>query len=94
MSRVPIGTRAPAPVTDVQGAQSVGGVRADAPASASRTIHTGDGIAWIDTNPLSASHAVVTSLPDISETRSRSVPRWREWFVNTAELLCASSVFE
>lgn len=54
-----------------------------------RTIHHGDGIAWLRANPLDATHAIVTSLPDVSEI-GRPLVEWRAWFVDTAELVCSS----
>ena len=56
--------------------------------SASRTIHVGDGVAWIAERALPAPHAVVTSLPDVSEMPSMSLDVWREWFVETVALAC------
>src|SRR5436190_630095 len=54
-----------------------------------RTIHHGDGIAWLREHPLPADHAIVTSLPDVSEI-GRPLDAWREWFVETAALACSS----
>ena len=54
-----------------------------------RTILEGDGVAWLEQSVLSASHAVVTSLPDASEMRARGFEGWRRWFVDTAALVCA-----
>ncbi len=54
----------------------------------SRTIHEGDGLAWLRANDLSDAHAVVTSLPDASELRGLSFEAWRAWFVDTARLAC------
>ena len=56
----------------------------------SRTIHTGDGVAWLRENPLPPTHAIVTSLPDASEMRALGFEGWQEWFVETAALVCAS----
>lgn len=54
-----------------------------------RTIHAGDGIAWLKTNtPLPADHSIITSLPDSSEVPSMGFERWRAWFSETSELLC------
>lgn len=55
----------------------------------SRTIHTGDGIAWLAAARLPSSHAVVTSLPDVSEMKPMTLDAWRAWFVETAALVCA-----
>ncbi len=56
---------------------------------AGRTIHHGDGVAWLREHPLPPDHAIVTSLPDVSEI-SRPLDEWRAWFVDTAALCCAS----
>ncbi len=54
----------------------------------SRTIHEGDGLAWLRASALTDADAVVTSLPDASELRSLSFEAWRAWFVDTAALVC------
>lgn len=59
---------------------------ADAP---TRAILVGDGVAWLTANPLPATHAVVTSLPDVSEMKPMRLDAWREWFVATVALVCA-----
>lgn len=63
-----------------------------APASVltpSRTVLTGDGVAWLAESALSPAHAVVTSLPDVSEVRTLDLDGWRAWFVDTVALVCA-----
>jgi hypothetical protein len=62
-------------------------VPAPAPVVA-RTVVVGDGIAWMTRARLDASHAIVTSLPDVSELRPMTLPAWKDWFVETAELVC------
>ena len=57
----------------------------------SRVIHVGDGVAWLASAPLPPDHAVVTSLPDVSEVSSMGFDGWREWFVATVALACAQS---
>ena len=42
----------------------------EGPPAPTRTIVAGDGIAWLSANALPPTHAVVTSLPDVSEMRS------------------------
>jgi len=37
---------------------------APAPADTRRTVHHGDGVAWLEAAELSSQHAIVTSLPD------------------------------
>jgi hypothetical protein len=61
---------------------------ADGPAPR-RTVLAGDGIAWLETNVLPPSHAIVTSLPDVSEMRERGLDGWRSWFVDTVALACS-----
>lgn len=64
--------------------------RLTAPDSAipTRTVHHGDGIAFLTDRPLPADHGVVTSLPDHSELPGLGVDGWRRWFVDTAALAC------
>ncbi|MDB4931932.1 MAG: hypothetical protein JWM10_4416 [Myxococcaceae bacterium] len=54
----------------------------------SRTVHQGDGVAWLARAPLPPDHAVVTSLPDVSELRALDDAAWRRWFIDTAALAC------
>lgn len=56
-----------------------------------RTILVGDGVAWLAASALPPSHAIVTSLPDVSEMRSMDVAAWREWFVATVALVCTQT---
>ncbi len=56
-----------------------------------RTVHVGDGVAWLRANPLPPSHAVVTSLPDVSELASLTFHAWERWFTDTAALACAQA---
>ena len=56
----------------------------------SRTVITGDGIAWLEASTLAVEHAIVTSLPDYSELRSMTFEAWRSWFIDTAALVCDS----
>jgi hypothetical protein len=55
-----------------------------------RVIHCGDGIAWLRAASLAPDAAIVTSLPDYSETPERTFDEWRSWFVETVELACRS----
>lgn len=52
-----------------------------------RTVHHGDGIAWLEQAELGPEHAIVTSLPDVSEL-AMGFDAWREWFVATATTIC------
>jgi hypothetical protein len=54
----------------------------------SRTVHHGDGVAWVEAFGFGPEHAVVTSLPDVSELRL-DVGAWREWFIATAATITA-----
>lgn len=67
----------------------------DAPSAApepcrapTRTIEVGDGVAWLAAGPLPPTHALVTSLPDVSELRSLGLEAWSGWFRDTVELAC------
>lgn len=60
----------------------------DTPAP-TRTIFVGDGVAWLSTSALPPTHAVVTSLPDVSEMPSMDFDAWRAWFVDAVALVCA-----
>lgn len=53
-----------------------------------RTILVGDGVAWLRANALAPTHAIVTSLPDASEVPSMGFAGWRDWFIETAALVC------
>lgn len=52
-----------------------------------RTVHVGDGLAWLRTQTLEPTEAIVTSLPDVSEV-GMSLAQWRTWFVDAATLVC------
>jgi hypothetical protein len=54
-----------------------------------REILVGDGVAWVAERALPPTHAVVTSLPDVSEMPSMDFAAWRDWFVDTVALICA-----
>lgn len=56
--------------------------------TASRTVHHGDGVAFLAGAPLPPDHAVVTSLPDVSELPELGFDGWRRWFVDTVALAC------
>jgi hypothetical protein len=55
--------------------------------AAARTVEHGDGVAWLERAPLPADHAIVTSLPDVSEVPELG-DRWAAWFVETVALAC------
>jgi hypothetical protein len=50
-------------------------------------VHQGDGVAWLARGTLPPDHAIVTSLPDVSEV-ARPLDDWRRWFVDTVALAC------
>ncbi len=54
---------------------------------AARQVHHGDGLAWLEEHELGQEHAVVTSLPDLSELPALDLEAWRRWFVETATLI-------
>lgn len=54
-----------------------------------RVVHHGDGVAWLRDTRLGPEHAIVTSLPDVSEV-AMELAEWREWFTATAAQICAS----
>lgn len=55
---------------------------------ASRIVHHGDGLEYLQRGPMPPDHALVTSLPDHSELRGFGVDGWRRWFVGAVELAC------
>ena len=66
----------------VTGAPAVNGPR--------RQVTCGDGLELLRGGPLPADHAVVTSLPDLSELPALGPEGWRAWFVETAALACGA----
>ena len=54
----------------------------------SRVVHQGDGVAWLEAATLPADHAIVTSLPDLSEVPKLGPDGWRRWVIETAALAC------
>jgi len=54
----------------------------------SREVHHGDGVAWLREASLGPEHAVVTSLPDVSELPALGLTQWSRWFVDVVELVC------
>ncbi len=58
--------------------------------SPTRTVLCGDGVAFLAAGRLPADHAVVTSLPDLSELPELGPDGWRAWFVEVAALACAA----
>jgi len=59
------------------------------PVTPERTVHHGDGLAFLAHTPLPADHAIITSLPDVSELPELGgLAAWRAWFVSTITLAC------
>ena len=58
--------------------------------SGSRTVHCGDGVAFLAT-PLPPDCAIVTSLPDHSELPGLGVDGWRAWFIATVATACRAT---
>lgn len=56
-----------------------------------RTVHCGDALQFLRDTPLPEGHAILTSLPDSSEVKRLSFAAWRQWFVDTAELVARST---
>lgn len=54
----------------------------------SRTVHHGDGVAYLANAVLPADHAIITSLPDHSELPDLGVAGWKQWFIDTVALAC------
>ncbi len=55
---------------------------------ATRAVHRGDGVAWLRDAALGPEHAVVTSLPDVSELPALDEAAWVAWFTAVAALVC------
>ncbi|MEZ4366008.1 MAG: hypothetical protein R2939_06930 [Kofleriaceae bacterium] len=53
-----------------------------------REVHHGDGLAFLARAPLPADHAIVTSLPDVSELQGVDLDGWRRWFVDAVAACC------
>jgi len=53
-----------------------------------REVHHGDGVAWLRAAALGPEHAIVTSLPDLSELPALDRPQWEAWFREVVELVC------
>jgi hypothetical protein len=64
------------------------GAPPDGQAAPSRTVHHGDGLEFLRRAQLPLDHAIVTSLPDVSELPALGFEGWRRWFIDTAELVC------
>ncbi|MEO6594393.1 MAG: SAM-dependent methyltransferase [Planctomycetota bacterium] len=56
-----------------------------------RTVHNADALVWLAANALPAGHAILTSLPDVTEFRHRDPDVWRMWFQRAATLVLQST---
>ena len=56
-----------------------------------RDVIVGDGLAWLAEHKLGPDHAIVTSLPDVSEFPGMSVTDWSAWFSETVATCCAAA---
>ena len=59
-------------------------------AGGARTVHVGDGLAYLATAAFPPTHAIVTSLPDASECPALSPEAWLAFFVDAAARCCAA----
>ena len=55
---------------------------------ASREVYVGDGIAWLRDAVLGPEHAIVTSIPDVSEMPALSLEAWRELATEITAMAC------
>lgn len=53
----------------------------------SRVVHQGDGPSFLAAARLPPDHAIVTSLPDVSELGGADFEGWRSWFIEMAALV-------
>lgn len=57
----------------------------------SRHIYVYDAISWLREQGVLAGCSIIASLPDISEFPSYGIEQWKEWFLETATLIFAST---
>lgn len=50
-----------------------------------------DGLEWLSEASLGPEHAIVTSLPDVSEFPQWDVPQWRVWFSDVVARCCTAT---
>lgn len=64
------------------------------PTQVTREVHCTDGVAWLKAQtPLPPTHALLTSMPDVSELGGASLEAWKAWFVDAATA-CLNAVSE
>jgi hypothetical protein len=56
-------------------------------AQGQRTVECAEAVAWLQGREVLSGCSVITSLPDVSEFPTLSLPEWRQWFVSTAALV-------
>lgn len=56
-----------------------------------RIVYCEDAITWLQNYQDQGKTSFLGSLPDISEFQSFSLPAWKEWFENTAELILSKT---
>lgn len=60
-----------------------------APPQGQRTVECAEAVAWLTGREELSGCSVITSLPDVSEFPTLSLPEWKQWFVRTAALVLA-----
>lgn len=60
------------------------GAVAEGVGSPRREVHCAEALGWLALHPSAADHAVITSLPDLSELRELDLDGFRSWFVEAA----------
>jgi len=55
-----------------------------------RTVHCGDGLAWLEERGVCEASSFVTSLPDVSEMPGLSIDDYRSWFTRSAARVLAA----
>lgn len=61
---------------------------------ASREVITGDGIAWLRGAKLGPEHAIVSSVPDLSEMKPMELEAWRQLAIEVTALACSKVAAE
>jgi hypothetical protein len=54
-----------------------------------REVYEGDGIAWLREAMLGPEHAIVTSIPDVSEMQPIALEAWRQLAIDVTALACS-----
>jgi len=57
------------------------------PRTMERIVHHEDALAWLRSREKLNGCSIITSLPDVSELGTLSVPEWKRWFVDAAALV-------